>query len=117
VKPARSFPASSSVSIRVTIQHVFFLLNSSGSSSNVSSVELLLGIHGRVTRVAWNAIGLGVLAAFIRGMAYPLLGVVFTFEMVRGVINNLGDWLSFLRKDLLPGTLLSFKFLALLVFF
>jgi hypothetical protein len=37
-----------------------------------------------------------------------LLGVVFTFEMVGGAINNLGDWLSFLRKDLLPGPLLLY---------
>jgi hypothetical protein len=44
-------------------------------------------------------------------MAYPLLGVVFTFEMVGGAINKYGNWLSFLRKDLLPGPLLlSFKF-------
>jgi hypothetical protein len=72
---------------------------------------LLLSVHGRFTRVAWNAIVLGVLAALIRGMAHPLLWVVFTFEMVGGAINNLDDWLSFLRKDLLPGPLLiSFKF-------
>jgi hypothetical protein len=37
-----------------------------------------------------------------------LLGVVFTFEMVGGAINNLGDWLSFLRKDLLLGPLLLY---------
>jgi hypothetical protein len=44
-------------------------------------------------------------------MAHPLLGVVFTFEMVGGAINNLGDWLSFLRKDLLSDPLLlAFKF-------
>jgi hypothetical protein len=50
---------------------------------------LLLGVHGRVTRVVWNAIVLGVLAALFRVMAYPLLGVVFTFEMVGGVERNL----------------------------
>jgi hypothetical protein len=95
----------------VAIRHVVSLLSNSGSSSNASSLELLLGVRGRVTRLAWNAIVLGVLAALFRGMAYPLLGVVFTFEMVGGAINNLGDWLSFLRKDLLPGPLLlSFKF-------
>jgi hypothetical protein len=58
-----------------------------------------------------NTIVLGVLAALIRGVAHPLLGVVFTFKMVGGAINNPGDWLSFLRKDLLPGPLLlSFEF-------
>jgi hypothetical protein len=69
------------------------------SSSNVSSLELLLCIHSQIARVARDAIVLGVLAALSRGVAHLLLGVVFTFKMVGGAMNNLGDWLSFLRKD------------------
>jgi hypothetical protein len=100
------WPLLQPVNIRITIRHVISLFSNDSSGSNVSCLELFLDIVSRVVEIPWNTIVLGVLAAFVRGMTHPLLEVMFTFNMIGSAINNLGDKLSFLGKDLLPGPLL-----------
>ena len=62
--------------------HVISLFSKDSSCSNASCLKSFLDIVSRVTGVVGDAIVLGVLAAFVRGVADPLLGVMFTVQII-----------------------------------
>jgi hypothetical protein len=75
-------------------------LSKLGSSSDVCQLKMFLAIN------LWNSIVGGVLATFLSGVTDTLLPMVNTGKMVGLAINNFGDWVTILGKDLLPGPFL-----------
>jgi hypothetical protein len=106
----RSSLANLSVAVRIFIRLLILtLLSKEGSSSDACFLEAsLCGIS-----VLRDPIVGRVLAALCRGVAKPLVGVMFTCQMISFAIHHLGDRFSLLGKDLLPGPFLLLVLLSL----